>query len=58
MSVCASSLLSVVPGARMTVIEGTGHLSPLEAPGEVAHLLDQFAADDLERLAAGRTPGA
>jgi pimeloyl-ACP methyl ester carboxylesterase len=54
----AANLLSVVPGARMTVIEGTGHLSPLEAPGEVAQLLDQFAADDLERLAAGRTPGA
>jgi hypothetical protein len=28
----------------MTVIEGTGHLSPLEAPGQIANLLDQFAA--------------
>jgi pimeloyl-ACP methyl ester carboxylesterase len=53
-----ANLVPVVPGARMTVIEGTGHLSPLEAPGEVAHLLGQFAADDLERLAAGPTPRA
>jgi pimeloyl-ACP methyl ester carboxylesterase len=39
-----ASLLPFIPGARMTVIEGTGHLSPLEAPGQIAHLLDQFAA--------------
>jgi pimeloyl-ACP methyl ester carboxylesterase len=28
----------------MTVIEGTGHLSPLEVPGQVASQLDQFTA--------------
>jgi hypothetical protein len=28
----------------MTVIEGTGHLLPLEAPGSVASLLSEFAA--------------
>jgi pimeloyl-ACP methyl ester carboxylesterase len=39
-----ANLLPFVPGARMTVIEGTGHLSPLEAPGQIANLLDQFAA--------------
>lgn len=39
-----ASLLPVIPGARMTVIEGTGHLSPLEVPGHVANQLDQFAA--------------
>lgn len=39
-----ANLLPVIPGARMTVIEGTGHLSPLEVPGQIANLLDQFAA--------------
>jgi pimeloyl-ACP methyl ester carboxylesterase len=39
-----ANLLPVIAGARMTVIEGAGHLSPLEVPGQVAHLLDQFAA--------------
>jgi pimeloyl-ACP methyl ester carboxylesterase len=39
-----TSLLPVIPGARMTVIEGTGHLSPLEVPGQIANQLDQFAA--------------
>jgi pimeloyl-ACP methyl ester carboxylesterase len=53
-----ANLLPVVPRARVTVIEGTGHLSPLEAPGQLARLLDQFAADDRERLAAGRAAGA
>jgi pimeloyl-ACP methyl ester carboxylesterase len=53
-----ANLVRVIPGARMTVIEGTGHLSPLEVPGQVANLLDQFTADDHDRLAAGRAPGA
>jgi pimeloyl-ACP methyl ester carboxylesterase len=40
-----ADLLPVIPGARMTVIEDTGHLSPLEAPGELATRIDRFAAD-------------
>ena len=43
-AVLEANLVSVVPGARMTVIEGTGHLSPLEAPGQVADQLGRFAA--------------
>lgn len=39
-----ANLLPVIPGARMIVIEGTGHLSPLEMPGRVASELDQFVA--------------
>jgi pimeloyl-ACP methyl ester carboxylesterase len=39
-----ANLLPAIPGARITVIENTGHLSPLEAPGHVANQLDQFAA--------------
>jgi pimeloyl-ACP methyl ester carboxylesterase len=40
-----ANLLPVIPGARMTIIEDTGHLSPLEAPGQVAGQLDHFAAN-------------
>lgn len=39
-----ANLLPVIPGARMTIIEDTGHLSPLEAPGQIASQIDQFAA--------------
>lgn len=39
-----ADLLPVVPGARMTVIEDTGHLSPLEAPGALAAEIDRFTA--------------
>ncbi|MDL4813588.1 alpha/beta fold hydrolase [Actinomadura opuntiae] len=46
-----ADLLPVVPGARMTVIEGTGHLSPLEAPARLATEIDRFAA----ALAPART---
>ena len=42
--VLEANLLPVIPGARMTVIEDTGHLLPLEAPGPVADLLSEFAA--------------
>jgi len=41
-AVLEANLLPVIPGARLTVIEGTGHLSPLEAPGPLAGQLDQF----------------
>jgi pimeloyl-ACP methyl ester carboxylesterase len=37
-------LLPVIPGARMTVIEGTGHLSPLEVPAQIAARLDEFVS--------------
>jgi pimeloyl-ACP methyl ester carboxylesterase len=39
-----ANILPVIPGARMTVIEGTGHLSPLEVPAQIANQLDRFAA--------------
>jgi pimeloyl-ACP methyl ester carboxylesterase len=39
-----ANLLPVIQGARMTVIEDTGHLSPLEVPGQIAIQIDQFAA--------------
>ena len=43
-AVLEANLLPVIPGARMTVIKGTGHLSPLEVPGQIANQLDQFTA--------------
>lgn len=39
-----ANLLPFIRGARMTVIQGTGHLSPLEVPGQLAGELAQFAA--------------
>jgi pimeloyl-ACP methyl ester carboxylesterase len=56
-----ASLLPVIPGARMTVIEGTGHLSPLEVPGQVAGQIDQFASSTARRprrSSSGRTSSA
>jgi pimeloyl-ACP methyl ester carboxylesterase len=37
-----ANLLPFIPGARMTVVEGTGHLSPLEVPEQIAEELDQL----------------
>jgi hypothetical protein len=34
----------VIPGARMTVLDATGHLSPLEIPDQIANEIDQFVA--------------
>lgn len=39
-----ANLLPVIQTARMTVIEGTGHLSPLEAPDQIANRIDEFVA--------------
>lgn len=40
-----ANLLTVIPQARMTVLDNTGHLSPLEVPDQVAHEIDQFVAN-------------
>jgi pimeloyl-ACP methyl ester carboxylesterase len=39
-----ANLLPVIPRARMTVLDGTGHLSPLEVPDQIANEIDQFVA--------------
>jgi pimeloyl-ACP methyl ester carboxylesterase len=36
------NLLPFIPGARMTILEGTGHLSPLEVPRQIARELDSL----------------
>lgn len=37
-----AELLPRIPHAAMHVLPGTGHLSPLEAPADVARLIDRF----------------
>jgi pimeloyl-ACP methyl ester carboxylesterase len=39
-----ANLLPYIPGARMTILEGTGHLSPLEVPELIAKELDQVTS--------------
>jgi pimeloyl-ACP methyl ester carboxylesterase len=39
-----TELLPRIPHAAMHILPGTGHLSPLEAPAEVARLIAQFVA--------------
>lgn len=40
-----SVVVPSLPGAELTIIPGVGHLSPLEAPQEVASRIDGFLAD-------------
>lgn len=40
----AEHLLPLIPQATMTVLEDTGHLSPLEVPGQVARHITAFIA--------------
>jgi uncharacterized protein (TIGR03086 family) len=42
--VLADHLLPLMPHASMTVLEGTGHLSPLEVPDQVASHISVFTA--------------
>jgi pimeloyl-ACP methyl ester carboxylesterase len=37
-------LLPLIPTATLTVLEGTGHLSPLEVPDQVAARISAFVA--------------
>ena len=45
----AEMLARGIRGARLEVVEGAGHLSPMEHPQEFNHILNQF----LERLPQG-----
>jgi 3-oxoadipate enol-lactonase len=35
----AEALAAAIPGARLTLVEGARHLTPIEIPGRVADLL-------------------
>ena len=39
-----AELLPCIPHATMHILPGTGHLSPLESPGEVARIIARFVA--------------
>jgi pimeloyl-ACP methyl ester carboxylesterase len=43
-AVLAERLLPLIPSATMTVLEDTGHLSPLEVPDQVANHIAAFTA--------------
>lgn len=43
-TVLAEHLLPLIPTAKLTVLEGTGHLSPLEVPDQVAASISGFIA--------------
>lgn len=43
-TVLADHLLPLIPTASLTVLRGTGHLSPLEVPDQVAAHIDAFVA--------------
>lgn len=43
-STLETELLTRIPHAVMRVLRGTGHLSPLESPRDIAELLGQFLA--------------
>lgn len=44
-TVLAEHLLPHIPHATMTVLENTGHLSPLEVPGQVARQITAFVTE-------------
>ena len=46
------ALLPLVPHAKFEIIEGVGHLSPLEGPDEVAKAISTFLSDDQRRSKA------
>jgi pimeloyl-ACP methyl ester carboxylesterase len=51
------ALLPLMPRAKFKTIAGVGHLSPLEAPNEVAGAISNFLADVPPRARAGHARG-
>jgi pimeloyl-ACP methyl ester carboxylesterase len=51
-----ANLLPFISGARMTVLEETGHLSPLEVPEQIAKELDQLTSLIQRREGRWRIP--
>ncbi len=48
-SALRAALLPLVPQARFETLEGVGHLSPLESPGELAEAIAEFVETKAER---------
>ncbi|MGF6851354.1 alpha/beta fold hydrolase [Paraburkholderia sp. CI3] len=51
-----AELLPRIPHAAMHILPGTGHLSPLEAPADVARLIARFVAAIEDKSAVCSTP--
>ena len=51
-----AELLPRIPHAAMHILPGTGHLSPLEAPAEVARIIARFVAAIEDKSAVCSTP--
>ncbi|MDR5854033.1 alpha/beta fold hydrolase [Caballeronia sp. LZ062] len=51
-----AELLTYVPHAAMTILPGVGHLSPLEAPAEVARIIGRFIGALEDGLTGCTTP--
>lgn len=51
-----AELLPRIPHAAMHILPGTGHLSPLEAPAEVAQVIARFVAAIEDKSAVCSTP--
>jgi hypothetical protein len=51
-----AELLPRIPQAAMHILPGTGHLSPLEAPAEVARVIAHFVAAIEDKSAVCTAP--
>ncbi|BCG01245.1 hypothetical protein PPGU19_058130 [Paraburkholderia sp. PGU19] len=51
-----AELMPRIPHAAMHILPGTGHLSPLEAPVELAHIIARFVAGIEDKSAVCSTP--
>lgn len=52
-----AELLPKIAGAELRLLPGTGHLSPLESPREVARCIDRFVAPLADGLRRDMRPG-
>ncbi len=41
----AKEMASAIPGARLEIVEGAGHLTPMEQPDVVERLLTEWLTD-------------
>ena len=54
---CAESIADALPGARLTVVPGAGHMLPLERPAEVSDALSDIVRQAARSRGRGRRTG-